>query len=120
FKQVVRLRPRDFPNQLHRSAPNTSRRLSLTNTKHDQVAGNLISWQNFSRSMLPPETIATIGPLPTFPVNAAASGSAPAPSEIILAFSAISRIAFCVSFRLTTIQPFTTGFIRSHLRGPPV
>ena len=41
--------------------------------------------------MLPPETTATIGPLPAFPVNAAAAGRAPAPSEMIRVFSAINR-----------------------------
>jgi catechol 2,3-dioxygenase-like lactoylglutathione lyase family enzyme len=54
----------------------------------------VISSQNFLRSILPPETMATIGPLPALPVSAAASGNAPAPSEMIRAFSAISRIAF--------------------------
>src|SRR5207249_10780061 len=39
-----------------------------------------INSQNLLRSMLPPETTATIGPLPAFPLSAAASGSAPAPS----------------------------------------
>ena len=59
----------------------------------------------------------TIGPFPAFPLNAAASGNAPAPSEMTRAFSAINRIAFLVSSRLTTNEPSTTGFIRSHMRG---
>src|SRR6516165_719700 len=52
-----------------------------------------INSQNLVRSMLPPETIATIGPLPAFLFSAAATGNAPAPSEITRAFSARSRIA---------------------------
>ena len=68
-----------------------------------QFAYDAISSQNLLRSMLPPETIATIGPLPAFPPSAAATGKAPAPSEIIRAFSAIKRIAFFVSSKLTTI-----------------
>src|SRR5262249_28236146 len=56
-----------------------------------------MSSQNLLRSMLPPETIATIGPLPTFLLSAAASGNAPAPSEMIRAFSAMNRIACFVS-----------------------
>src|SRR5207247_8976531 len=64
-----------------------------------------------------PETTATIGPFPALPLSAAASGSAPAPSEIIRAFSASSRIAFLVSLRVTTKQPSTTGCTRSHMRG---
>ena len=74
-----------------------------------------ISSKNLSRSMLPPEMIATMGPGPAFPVSAAATESAPAPSEITLAFSAISRMAFLVSSRLTTIDPSTTSFMRSHM-----
>src|SRR5476651_26916 len=62
-----------------------------------QAADAPINSQNFLRSIFPPETIATIGPGPAFPVNAAASGKAPAPSEMIRAFSAMSRIAFFVS-----------------------
>jgi hypothetical protein len=65
---------------------------------HDSIRA-----QNFFRSTFPPETIATIGPWPAFPVNAAASASAPAPSAMTRAFSASSRIAFFVSSRLTTI-----------------
>ena len=51
------------------------------------------------------------------PLSAAASGSAPAPSEMIRAFSAIMRIALRVSSRLTTNEPSTIGFILSHMRG---
>jgi len=64
--------------------------------------GYEMSSPNFFKSMLPPETMATIGPWPALPVNAAASGSAPAPSEMIRAFSAMIRIARFVSSRLTT------------------
>ncbi len=38
----------------------------------------MTSSANFCKSMLPPDTIATIGPEPAFPVNAAARGRAPA------------------------------------------
>ena len=69
------------------------------------------------RSIFPPETIATIGPGPAFPVSAAASGSAPAPSLMTRAFSAISRIACLVCSSVTTIQPSATGCIRCHIRG---
>src|SRR5204862_5143538 len=76
-----------------------------------------INSQNFCRSILPPEMIATIGPLPAFPLKAAATGKAPAPSAMTRAFSANSRIAFFVSSRVTTKQPSTMDFIRSHMRG---
>src|SRR6266403_3626674 len=76
-----------------------------------------INSQNFCKSMLPPEIIATIGPLPAFPLNAAATGKAPAPSAMTRTFSANSRIAFLVSLRVTTMQPSMTGFILSHMRG---
>src|SRR6266404_2138333 len=66
-----------------------------------QLADDPISSQNFLRSMLPPETMATIGPLPAFPVNAAATDRAPAPSEMIRVFSAINRIDFFVSSKVT-------------------
>src|SRR5205809_6407194 len=62
-----------------------------------------INSENFSRSMLPPETMATTGPLPTLPVSAAARPSAPAPSAITRAFSAMRRMARFVSSRLTTM-----------------
>src|SRR4030095_3150613 len=60
-----------------------------------------VNSQNLLRSMLPPEMIATTGPLRAFPPKAAARGNAPAPSEITRDFSAMSRIAFLVSSRLT-------------------
>src|ERR1700730_6498717 len=66
--------------------------------------------------MLPLETMATIGPSPDLPDNAAASASAPAPSEMIRTFSAMSRIASFVSLGLTTMEPSTTRCIRSHMR----
>src|SRR5205823_8910297 len=62
-----------------------------------------ISSENFFKSIFPPDTIATIGPSPALPVNAAASGNAPAPSAITRAFSAIKRIAAFVSSRVTTM-----------------
>ena len=68
-----------------------------------RAAHTPINSQNFFMSMLPPETMATIGPLPAFPVSAAATGKAPAPSEMILVFSAINRIAYIVSSKLTTM-----------------
>ena len=71
--------------------------------KGAQFVYDAISSQNLFRSMLPPETMATIVPLPAFPVSAAASGNAPAPSEMTRAFSAISRIALFVSSRVTTM-----------------
>src|SRR5207244_3669498 len=77
----------------------------------------LISSKNLSRSTLPPETTATIGPLPALPLNAAATDNAPAPSAITRLFSASNRIACLVSSRLTTIEPSATGRIRSHIRG---
>src|SRR5262249_47263954 len=67
-----------------------------------QYRAREINSQNLFRSMLPPETIATIGPLPAFPLRAAARGRAPAPSEMTRAFSAMRRIAFFVSSRVTT------------------
>jgi hypothetical protein len=67
--------------------------------------------------MLPPETTATIGPGPAFPVSAAASDNEPAPSAMTRAFSASMRIASLVCSRLTTIAPSTTGLRRSHMRG---
>ncbi len=76
-----------------------------------------MSSQNFFESMLPPETMATIGPGPALPVNAAATASAPAPSAMTRLFSARSRIARRTSSRPTTIEPSTTGFIRCHMRG---
>ena len=76
-----------------------------------------INSQNFFRSTLPPETIQTIGPFPAFPLNAAASGRAPAPSAMMRAFSAIIRIARRVPSRLTTNESSRTGRIRSHMRG---
>lgn len=82
-----------------------------------QATQMLISSENFCRSMFPPETIATIGPRPALPVRAAASGRAPAPSEMTRDFSAISRIARRVSSRVTTIEPSMSGFMRSHMRG---
>ena len=57
------------------------------------------------------------GPAPASPVSAAASGRAPAPSAMIRAFSAISRMARRVWSRVTTMLPSTSGFIRSHMRG---
>src|SRR5436190_8664819 len=77
----------------------------------------LISSKNLSRSILPPETTATIGPLPALPLSAAATDNAPAPSAITRVFSAISRIALFVSSKLTTIEPSATGFIRFHILG---
>ena len=77
--------------------------LQLSRRRAATIAHVPISSQNFFMSILPPETIATIGPLPALPVSAAATGSAPAPSEMIRAFSAMSRIARFVSSRLTTI-----------------
>src|SRR5262245_9115328 len=53
-----------------------------------QSGADAISSVNFFRSMLPPETTQTIGPLPALPVSAAASGRAPAPSAMTRAFSA--------------------------------
>src|SRR5262249_24122140 len=76
-----------------------------------------INSQNFLRSIFPPEMMATIGPSPAFPVNAAASDNAPAPSETMRAFSASKRIALRVSSRLTTMAPSASIFIRSHIRG---
>src|SRR5439155_1697120 len=76
-----------------------------------------MSSENFSRSILPPETTATIGPDPALPVSAAARASAPAPSAMTRAFSAMSRMARFVSSRLTTIEPSTTGCMRCHIRG---
>src|SRR5437868_13823370 len=48
-----------------------------------------IRLQNLSRSIFLPETIATIGPLPAFPVKAAASVKAPPPSETTPVCSAL-------------------------------
>src|SRR5213594_162667 len=76
-----------------------------------------INSENFSRSMLPPETMATTGPLPTLPVSAAARPSAPAPSAITRAFSAMRRMARFTSSRVTTMEPSTTGSMRCHIRG---
>src|SRR2546430_9580786 len=67
--------------------------------------------------MLPPETTATIGPLPALPLSAAATDNAPAPSAITRLFSASNRIARLVSSKLTTIEPSATVRIRSHIRG---
>src|SRR5437870_8032649 len=67
--------------------------------------------------MLPPETTATIGPLPALPLSAAATDKAPAPSAITRVFSANNRIARLVSSKLTTIEPSATGRIRCHIRG---
>ena len=72
---------------------------------------------NAVKSMLPPDTITTIGPGPAFPVRAAARGRAAAPSLITRTCSAIRRIACFVSFKLTTMQPSSTGRIRCHIRG---
>ena len=66
------------------------------------LGGQAMSSKNFFKSILPPEMMATIGPLPALPLSAAATGRAPAPSEMMRARSAISRIAFFVSSRLTT------------------
>src|SRR2546422_10229748 len=76
-----------------------------------------INSENFSRSILPPETMATIGPGPALPVSAAARPSAPAPSAMTRAFSAIRRIARFTSSRVTTMEPSTTGCMRCHIRG---
>src|SRR5580704_9940904 len=73
--------------------------------------------QNLAMSMLPPETTATIGPWPAFPVSAAANDNDPAPSATTRAFSANMRIASLVCSKLTTIAPSTTGLSRSHMRG---
>ena len=67
--------------------------------------------------MLPPETIATIGPFPAFPVNAAASGKRAG------AFRNDSRLLRHQPHRVPRLlqahhdAPSTTGFIRSHMRG---
>src|SRR5579863_9327737 len=82
-----------------------------------QCAGEDKRSQNLAMSMLPPETTATIGPAPAFPVSAAASDNDPAPSATTRAFSASMRIASLVCSKLTTIVPSTTGFSRSHMRG---
>src|SRR5206468_8545262 len=51
------------------------------------------SSQNFSRSRLPPETMATTFPAPPRPASAAATAQADAPSQITLFRSATKRIA---------------------------
>src|SRR5256886_8794492 len=86
----------------------------LDRQAHSMVA---INSENFSRSILPPETMATRGPLPALPVSAAARLSAPAPSAMTRAFSARSRIARFTSSRVTTMEPSTTGCMRCHMRG---
>src|ERR1700761_3922573 len=82
-----------------------------------QERGRAIRSQNFGKSMLPPDTTATMGPWPAFPVSAAARDKDPAPSAMMRVFSAIKRIASFVSCKLTTMVPSTTGLIRSHMRG---
>src|SRR5580765_8818761 len=84
---------------------------------HQATGPGAISSENFFRSIFPPDTMATIGPCPAFPVSAAATGRHPAPSAMIHAFSALNRMALFVSSRVTTILPSTTGFIRCHIRG---
>src|SRR6185369_5630218 len=71
---------------------------------------------NLSRSILPPETTQTVGPSPARPVSAAASERAPAPSAIVLDFSAINRIALRVSSSATVMVPSVSGRMRCHIR----
>ena len=60
---------------------------------------------NFARSMLPPETTATILPRPARPLSAAAIAQPAAPSAITRARSAASVIARATSSSETTIEP---------------
>jgi len=62
-----------------------------------------INSENFGRSILPPDTMATTGPGPALPVSAAARPSAPAPSAMTRAFSAMRRMALFTWSRVTTM-----------------
>src|SRR4051794_12034298 len=60
---------------------------------------------NLGRSILPPDTTATIFPVPARPLNAAAIAHAAAPSAITCARSAVSLIARAASSSVTTMEP---------------
>src|SRR5579863_4432559 len=68
-----------------------------------------------SRSMFPPDTIATTLPVPRSPRAAAASASAPAPSAITRRRRASVRIAAAVSSRLTASASSISAATRGHI-----
>src|SRR5581483_2247328 len=60
---------------------------------------------NLGRSMLPPETTATVGPLPALPESAAAIAQPAAPSPMTCTRSATSFMPRATSSSVTTIDP---------------
>src|SRR5579864_8176620 len=75
---------------------------------------------NLSRSMFPPDTIATIFPVPARPDRAAATAHAAAPSIITRFRSATSFIASAASLRVTTSEPSSSLRACSNIFGNTV
>ena len=101
---------RNAPPRLHRRLSRRRRRLPRKAPRQSSPAADqATSSANLARSILPPETMQTIGPSPAWPVSAAASDNAPAPSEMVRVFSAIRRIAARVWSSETVIAPSTIG-----------
>src|SRR3989442_7671830 len=67
--------------------------------------------------MFPPETTQTILLLFVFPVSAAATDMAPAPSATTLFLSRRRRSAEAVSRRVTTIELWSSDLARFHISG---
>ena len=81
-----------------------------------------VSAANFARSMLPPDTTATILPRPARPLSAAATAQPAAPSAMTRARSATRRIAWAASSSETTIEPASgrsSGHMLSSTDLPP-
>src|SRR5262245_24909535 len=74
------------------------------------------SFANVDRSMLPPDTIATMRPR-TRPLSAAATAQAPAPSATTWHRSATSFMASATSDSGTTIDSLTTVDSSGHIVG---
>src|SRR3989442_14314794 len=67
--------------------------------------------------MFPPETTQTILLLLVFPVSAAATDMAPAPSATTLVLFTRRRSAEAVSRRVTTIELWSSDLARFHISG---
>ena len=67
--------------------------------------------------MLPPDTTATIFPVPARPLSAAAIAVPPAPSATMCTRSAVLRMAAAMSSSGMTIEPSTRSLSSGHIVG---
>src|SRR4029077_20351750 len=83
--------------------------------RHRQCSPRILV--SLGRSMVPPETMQAMRPLPGLPESATASATAPAPSAITRLRSAIRRSAAAISSRLAVNEPSSSSCCMARMFG---